>query len=123
MLQRHVEILADVIVLGDGREQAPCDAVGVGIEEAQPAQAFNPRERVEQQGEAVLDAEIFAVAGGVLADEGEFADAGGYKLAGFGDHGIKSSRAKLAAQVGNDAEAARMVAALGDFDVGRGARG
>ena len=39
VLQRQVEIFADVVVLGDGFEQAAGDAVGIGVEEAEPAQA------------------------------------------------------------------------------------
>src|SRR5262249_42539398 len=37
---------------------------------------------------------------------------------GFGDHGLKAARAEFAAQLRNDAEAARMIAALGNLDVG-----
>ena len=69
-----------------------------------------------------LEAEVFAVAGGVLADEGDLLDAAGDELLRFGDDGFEAARAEFAAQVGNDAEAAGVVAALGDFDVGRGAR-
>ncbi len=96
------------------------DAVGVGVEEAQPAQAFDAGERVEQRGKAVFEAEVFAVAGGVLADEGDFLDAAGDELLGFGDDGLEAAGAEFAAQVGDDAEGAGVVAALGDFDVGRG---
>ena len=77
-------------------------------------------EGVEQRGEAVFEAEVFAVAGGVLADEGDFLDAAGDELLGFGDDGFEAAGAEFAAQVGDDAEGAGVVAALGDFDVGRG---
>ena len=97
-----------------------CDAVGIGVEEAQPAQAFDSGEGVEQGGEAVFEAEIFAVAGGVLADEGDLLDAAGDKLLGLGDDGLEAAGAEFAAQIGDDAEGARVVAAFGDFDVGRG---
>ena len=97
--------------------------VGVGVEEAEPAEAVDAGERVEEGGEAVLEAEVFAVAGGVLADEGDLADAAGDELLGFGDDGLEAAGAELAAQVGDDAEAAGVVAAFGDLDVGRGARG
>src|ERR1700759_1310290 len=42
VLQRNVEILADVVVLRDGFEELAGDAVGVGVEKAHPAKAFNP---------------------------------------------------------------------------------
>ena len=83
VLERDVEIFADVVVLRDGVEQLAGDAVGVGVEEAEPAQAVDAGELVEEGGEAVFDAEIFAVAGGVLADEGDFLDAAGDELAGL----------------------------------------
>ena len=60
---------------GHGFEQAGGDLVGVGVEEAEPAEAFELGEGVEQLREAVSEAEVFAVAGGVLADEGDLADA------------------------------------------------
>jgi hypothetical protein len=71
VLQGDVEIFADVVVFGDGFKQLAGDAVGIGVEEAEPAEAFDAGELVEEGGEAVFDAEIFAVAGGVLADEGD----------------------------------------------------
>ena len=76
--------------LGDGVEQSAGDAVGVGVEEAQPAQAFDLGERVEELGEAVLEAQVFAVAGGVLADQRDLADAAGDELLRFGDDGFES---------------------------------
>ena len=38
VLQRNVEIFADVVVARDGFEQLAGDAIGVGVEEAQPAE-------------------------------------------------------------------------------------
>jgi hypothetical protein len=37
---------------------------------------------------------------------------------GFGDHGFETPRAELSAKLGDDAEAAGMIATFGDFDVG-----
>ena len=42
------------------------------------------------------------------------------ELLGFGDDGFKAAGTEFAAQVGDDAEGAGVVAAFGDFDVGRG---
>ena len=123
VLQGHVEIFADVVVLRDGVEQFAGDAIRIGVEEAQPAKAFDTGERFEQEREAVFDAEVFAVAGRVLADEGDFLDAACDELLCFGDDGLEAARAELAAQIGNDAEGAGMVAAFSDLDVGRCAAG
>ena len=76
-------------------------------------------ERFEQRSEAVFQAKVFAVAGGVLADESDFLHAAGDELLRFGDHGLEAPRAELAAQVGNNAEGAGVIAAFGNLDVGR----
>ncbi len=120
MLERDVEIFADVVVLGDCLEELAGDAVGVGVEEAEPAEAWDAGELVEECGEAVLDAEVFAVAGGVLADEGDLLNAAGDELARFGDDRLEAAGTEFSAQIGDDAEGAGVVAALGDLDVGRG---
>ena len=96
------------------------DAVGIGVEEAEPAEVGDAGECVEERGEAVLEAKVFAVAGGVLADEGDFLDAAGDEGLGFGDDGLEAAGAEFSAQVGDDAEGAGVVAAFGDLDVGGG---
>ena len=42
------------------------------------------------------------------------------RLLGFGDDGFETARAELSAKLGNNAEAAGMIAALGDLDIRRG---
>ena len=97
MLQGHVEVLSDGGVAGDGLQQARGDLVGVGVEEAQPAQAGKRGERVEELRQAVLEAEVFAVAGGVLTDESDLADALGDEALRLGEDGRDGARAELAA--------------------------
>ena len=65
--------------------------------------------------------QVFAVAGGVLADEGDLADALRDEALGFGDDAGEGAGAELAAELRDDAEAAGVVAAFGDLDVGGGA--
>ncbi len=97
MLEGHVEIFCDGVVFGHRLEQARGDLVGVGVEEAQPAEAGEDGEGVEEGGEAVGEAEVFAVAGGVLADEGDLADALCDEVFGFGDDRGHAAGAELAA--------------------------
>ena len=104
---------------GDGVEQAAGDFVGVGVEEANPAQAFDSGQLVQQQRQAVFQTEVFAVASCVLADESNFAHTGLREALGFGNDGFETARAELAAKLRNDAERTGMVAAFGDLDVGR----
>ncbi len=102
----------------NGVQQLAGDFVRVGVEKTDPAQIFDPGQLFEQQGKAVFQAEIFAVAGGVLADEGDLADAALGQAFGLGDHGLEAAGAELSAQLRDDAEGAGMIAAFGDFDVG-----
>ncbi len=87
VLERDVEVLGDVVVRRHGLEQPRRDLVGIGVEEAEPAEAGQGGEGFEELGEAVGEAEVFAVAGGVLADEGDLADALRDELFGLGDDG------------------------------------
>jgi len=109
-------------VLRDGFKQLAGDAVGVGVEDAEPAQAVDFGQSVKQRGQAVFEAQVFAIAGGVLADEGDLLNAASDEALGFGDNRFETPRAEFAAQIGDDAEGAGVVAAFGDFDVGGRAR-
>src|ERR1700688_2169953 len=103
----------------DRLEQSPGDFVGIGIKEANPLQAFDACELFQQHGQAIFQSKILAVASGVLSDERDFAHARLRQPLGFGDDGFETPRAELSAKLRNDAEAARMIAAFGNFDVCR----
>ena len=107
---------------GDGREQSPGNLVGICVEEANPLQPFDACEFFQQQSQAVFQPKILAVARGVLSDERDFAYAGLRQALGLGDNRFETPRAELSAKLRNDAEAAGMVAAFGDFYIGRGSR-
>ena len=104
---------------GDCFEQTAGYFVGIGVEEANPLQALDAAQLFQQQCQAIFQAEIFAIARCVLADERDFAHAGLRQSLGFGDDGLEAPRAKLTAKLRNDAEGAGMVATLGDFDISR----
>ena len=70
-----------------------------------------------------LEAEVFAVAGGVLADEGGHWPPWAMRFWASARIEPMRREPELAAGTGDDAEAARVVAAFGDFDVGGGPRG
>ena len=103
-------------------EQSLRDAIGIGVEKTHPGEGFDARQAFEQRGQAVAQAEVFAVGGGVLADERDFAHAGGGQIFRFAHHRLESAAAEFSAQLRDDAERAGMVAALGDLDVGGVAR-
>src|SRR5205085_4654912 len=71
VLQRHVDILCKRRLSGDSIEQPLGYFVGIRIEEANPLlirslDLCQPRQQVR---EAVSHSKVFAVAGGVLADQ------------------------------------------------------
>ncbi len=123
MLQGNVDVAAEARVLGENFQQARGDLVGIGVEEADPAEILDLRELFEQGGETVLNAEVFAEAGCVLPDEIDFANALGGEALRLDDNRGDGAGAELAAQLRNDAEGAGMIAAFGDLDVGGVARG
>ncbi len=114
VLEGDVEVLGDVVVVRwRGLEQVRRDLIGVGVEEAQPAEAGQDGECVEEGGEAVSKAEVFAVAGGVLADEGDLADAP--RAMRFSASAMMEDMRRernLPRSLRDDAEAAGMVAGL-----------
>ena len=120
MLERQVEVFADIVVAGNGVKKAAGNAVGIGVEKAQPAHAGDLGECVEQLRKAVLDAQVFAIAGSVLADQRDLLDAARNELLRLGDDRLEAARAEFPPEIGDDAEGTGMVAALGNLDVGRG---
>src|SRR6478609_10814616 len=109
MLQRHVNVGTDFFVPRNRLQQLARNLIGISVEEAHPAQVFNLCQPLQQYGEAVLQAEVFAVTSGVLTDERDLAHAAGGKTFGLSNYGFKMARTKLTAQLRNNAKAAGMV--------------
>src|SRR5437899_8113162 len=95
MLQRHVHVLDEARMRGDGVQQFLRDAIRIAIEKAHPNEIFDWREAVEEQREAIAQAEIFPIRSGVLADECHLADTGARQLLGFADDGFKPAAAEF----------------------------
>ena len=119
VLEGDVDVLNERLVSGDGFEEDGGDAVGICVEKANPffVGCFDFGEAGEEGGEAVFEAEIFAVTGDVLADEVDFADAFVEEATGFEDEAFEAAAAEVTAELGDDAEGAGVVAAFGDFNV------
>ena len=66
--------------------------------------------------------QVHAIGRCVLADDQEFTDPGIDQPLGLAQHGVSRTRGQLAAHLRNDAEAAAVVAALRDFQIGVMAR-
>ena len=72
----------------------------------------------QQFGQLWLSSQVEAVVGGDLADQHQLLHPLGCQLLGFGHDALDRAGALVAAQVGNDAEGAAVVAALGHLEVG-----
>ncbi len=83
---------------------------------------FDPRQLPEQFRQTVAQPEVVSIRGGVLADEVDFADTLCEECASLGQDALRAAAAEAAAELRDDAEAAGMVAALVDLDVGVMAR-
>jgi len=92
------------------------------VEEAEPADAFNFGEGFEQRGETVFEAQVFAVAGVSWPMRVISSTPRATSCRASATTDSEAAGAEFAAQVGDDAEGAGVVAAFGDFDVGGGAR-
>ena len=118
MLDGHVDVLDDLGIAGDLGDQAVGHVARVAVEEADPVDALHGLELREELVEDELLVEVESVGGGVLGDEVELAGAVAGELLGLGDDDLHGLRAELAADLGDDAEGARVVAPLGEAEVG-----
>ena len=122
VLQRDIDVAANLVVLGDRIQQALADAVRVGIEKTNPARLFDARQAVEQRRQTVLDAQIFAIRRRILANQVDLSHAALEQSLRLTHHRLKPAAAKAAPELRDDAECAGVIAALVDLDVRHMAR-
>src|SRR5260370_7515256 len=84
---------------------------------------LDPRQPGHELRQAVLDPQVRAIGGGVLADEIDLADSLREHARRLHHNRLEPAAAKLAAKLRNHAERAGMIAAFGDLDVSVVARG
>ena len=91
VLQRHVDILHQRLVRGDGVQQPPGHLVGVRVQEADPlfTAGLDLRQARQKPRQAVGDPQVLAIAGGVLPDQVDFAHALREQTRGFGNHAFE----------------------------------
>src|SRR5208282_4732899 len=76
----------------------------------------------QQNRQAILQAEVFAIPRGVLTDQVDFLHALVEHGARFRHHRLKSATAEMPSNLWDNAKTARMIATLGDLDIGTVAR-
>ena len=117
MLQRQIDVVADLVALRHRRERVFVNRRRVQIEEADPLEAVDRVQFAQQASEGAALVAVDAVEGRVLRDEQELFDAARGQRARFADDRVARPAPVLAAQRRDDAERALVVAALGDLDV------
>ena len=120
VLQRHVHVLDDPRrPLGERREQLGRDAARIEVVHADPRRRFvEPRRGAQEPREAVGEAEVAAVGGGVLRHEAGLGDPLPREAPQLVEHVVERAGAHLAAEARDGAEGAGLVAPFGDLDVG-----
>ena len=135
VLEGDVDVFDDFVAGGEGVDEFSAPVGGVGVEDADPEVAGDGVEFAQEAGEGfaaggvdtagfggAVGPFVHAVVGGVLGDEVEFFHSGGDEGAGFAEDVGLGAAAVAAADAGDGAVGAGVVAAFGDFEVG-GVRG
>ena len=120
VLQRHVHVLAHLRERRDRVDQLRVDRRRIEVQQPHPLDAVDVVQRLQQLGEtAAPRAAIATVHRGVLRDQDQLFRSAGGERARLVQERLGAAAAKAAAQLRDDAERARMVAAFRDLEVGR----
>ena len=118
MLQRQVDVAADLPALSHRRKHVLGDRGGIEIQQADPLEAVDPVQLAKQARKRATLTAVDSVERRVLRDEEQLLDPAVGQIARFADDRGRVPAAKLSAQRRDDAERAGVVAAFGDLDVG-----
>ena len=119
MLNRQIEIRHNLGVADHRGDKCIADALRVGVQNPDPADAVHLLQLVQQ----LTDSTGLAVGGGVLRNQNQLTHALPCQPAGLGNAVIDVTAAQCAANQRNGAIVAAVVAAFGNFQVGVVARG
>ena len=122
MLQRDVQILDDLVLLGNRVDQFLGDLVGIEVVQANPGK-IHLAQLAQQLGQTALAVQVDTVLGNVLCNDDQFLDACARQCLCLIEQCIIVTAAILAAQLGDDAVCAGVRAALGNLKVCRVTRG
>ena len=136
VLQRHIDVAHDFGIAGQSGNEIVAPVGRMRVEQPHPEIAWDFGQRIQQTAQGGTTGgvhwltrpgfffpQIHAEVGGILADEIEFSHAFGDQLPSFLKDGLDSAAAVATAHLGDHTEAARMIAALGDFDIAGVGRG
>ena len=122
VLDRHVEVGQQRVVLGHDVDHAQGQRAGVDVEQAQPGEIGHTLHDLrEKTRQTMLDAEVGPVADRVLGDEHDLLRPLPDEIDDLLQHVQRTLADLPPLDAGDGAEGAGVVAAVGDLDVGRGA--
>ena len=115
MLDGQVEVGQDLLVPLHGSDKLVGNTLRVGVHNADPLDAVDPVQLVQQLTDAARLAPVLAVGGGVLCHDDKLFDALTGQPAGLCHTVGHLTAAQRAADAGDGAVVAAVVAALGDL--------
>src|SRR4029077_5629267 len=132
VLKWNIDVTRDLVAAGDGFYQLIAPMGRMGVKQAHPKFAFDHLNFAKQFGECrsprgidwlaragFFRPQIHPVIGRVLADQIDLAHSFSHQSANLSDDRLDVATTMPAAHLWYDAEAARMIAALGDFYISR----
>ncbi len=124
VLQRDVDVFDDFGERCNCVNQLVCEVAGVRVQDADPLDALDVGQRGKQvrQATAVSPWEVLAILVRVLCNQVQLPHAAGRQASRLIQHIVPGLAAELAAEGGDGAESALVVAALSDAQVRRVAR-
>jgi len=123
MLNRQIQIAADVFPAGHRLQNIGRDVRRMGVQQAQPAQTGNRRQIGQQAGKRRAVFQVAPVGGGVLADQNDFPDAPADQDFRFPQNIVRPAAARPAADGGDRAVGAAVGTAVRYFQISGGGAG
>ena len=119
MLERHVHICADFRKRRHRLNELAIDRRGIEIEQPDPNEFVDLGERFEHVRKTATPVTAIAPPHRcILRDENQLADAARNERFRLGEDRLEAAASEVSAQLRDNAKGARMIAALGDLEVG-----
>ncbi len=119
VLKRHVEIGNDLASMAQHSIKLVAEELGIAVKDADPFDAVDLFEGLEQLGQPGPAIEVDPVVGHVLRDQDQLADAVAGQFLGLGDDHLDRLGHMLAAHVRDRAKRAEPVAAFRNLKIGK----
>ena len=123
VLQGQIDVFQNLRLIGHHIQQFVGDGIGIAVQQAHPAELFNLAQPAQQLRQLQFAVQVQTIAAGVLGNDNELFCAVVHQLLGLFHNALHGTAAVAAADEGNGAVGAAVVAALRDFQIGKVAGG